>query len=241
MFGITNRDAYLKKDFSADKRLIYPPSLARAEESKPVEEIQFLRDEMSNMLWGVETLINDHCGKTLKGDEFASSVIAAIDDFRKEHAQEITEEENEAIAQYAYLMQNRVPLNWIPFIPQKFQVGTPNFEREIRFRRATMPLFINNDYQKVRPLTSLLAIRKEAGSGKVIPRYVNEEEILAVGTKVDLTYQRTRWFNGKTFNWLGAKKEISRTQGNSGLLFDELIEKLTKNNIIIDTSKENNL
>lgn len=33
---------------------------------------------------------------------------------------------------------------------------------------------------------------------------------------VVLNYQRT-------YNWLGAKKEIKRTQANSGLAFDELI------------------
>ena len=69
-------------------------------------------------------------------------------------------------------------------------------------------------------------------------KFINEEEILAVGTKVMLTHQRTRWFNGKTFNWLGAKKEISRTQANSGLSFDELVEIVAKSASEVNLTKE---
>ena len=269
MFGIARADAYTSRNFEVDRQLFYPPSLARTVESKPIETIQFLRDEMSNMLWGVEKVIEDGCGGTFSGDSFAANVISTVDDIQKgiienkqqkaieQKKQEIETkrksgklseaEANKQIAEaekmfseteknesdYKFVLQNRVPLNWIPFIPQKYEVGSKNYEREIRFRRATMPLYLNNGYERIRPNTMLLETKKDSNN-KVIPHYVNEEEILSVGTKVSLNYQRTRWFNGKTFNWLGAKKEVSETMGNSGLQQDELIQKISAKDFRID-------
>ena len=63
---------------------------------------------------------------------------------------------------------------------------------------------------------------KRDNEGKVIPFYLNEEEIQGYGTKVTLTNQQTRWLNGATFTWRGFAKKISGYQANSGLMFDEL-------------------
>ena len=233
LFEIAKENAYSDKDFSTNPVLFYPPSLARTVESKPIETVQFLRDEMSNMLWGVEKVIDDGLGSALDGDSYASNIISIVDDVRDKAIEEAKQkgiisnaQAEKSNAEYSFVLQNRVPLNWIPFVPQKYEVGTENFEREIRFRRATMPIYINNGYQRIRPFTSLLAVKKEGQ--KIVPHYVNEEEILAVGTKISLNHQRTRWFDGKTFNWLGAKKEISQTMGNSGLQQDELTQNITE-------------
>lgn len=223
MFTIAQKDAYSKGDFSTDGCLFYPPSIPRTEESKPLEEVQFLRDEMANMVWGVELTINDGCGSTLDGDEYATKISAEIEEMIPKY----NVQENEDI-DYTYLFQNNAPLNWIPFSPVKMPEGTSHGDREIRLQRSTMPLYLKDGFIPIRPNTYLMRYGIDEDDTIYQYQFINEEEILAVGTKIQLSYQRTRWFNGKIFNWLGAKKEVSQTQANSGLSFDELIEKVTQ-------------
>jgi len=232
LFGTTLVDAYsYEKDdnFAPQGGLLFPPSVKRTEESSPIEEVQFLRDEMANMLWGVETVINDGCGGTIDGKKTSDDILAIVDEQKKDM------EEHEEEYDYSFLLQNRVPINWIPFIPQKIDGEI----REIIFRRAAMPVFYNGDFQKVRPATELLKIKEAIRDGKkvVLPRYINEEEITGYGIKLELTAQRTRWFLGESFNWIGAKKVISQYQANSGLLFDELIEKNSNQVIKLEQKK----
>ena len=225
LFGTVKTDAYNKNDFMPRGGLLFPPTLRRCEESAPLEEVQFLRDEMANMLWGVETIIGDGCDGALNGKDLSDAVLSVVDAQRKKDNSDVTlnvDDQNNGEKEaedydYSFLVQNRVPIHWIPFVPQKIAGEI----RDIRFRRGKMPVFFNDDYQSVRPSTELLKIREE--NGKVLPRFINEEEVTGYGVKLVLTAQRTRWFYGKSFNWTGAEKIISQYQANSGLMFDDLI------------------
>ncbi len=228
MYTISNKHAYQHRDFTSDGRLFFPPSLAHTEESKPVEEVQFLRDEMANMLWGVENRINDQCGRSMDGADFATRVATKVDELNPASASDAAFAADMKEADYAYLLQNRVALNWIPFLPVKFKPDAAHAIREIRLQRAAMPLFVKKNFQPVRPCTHLLRTGINANDSVSLHRFINEEEIIGVGTKLMLTNQQTRWLNGRTFNWLGAKKQTSKSQANSGLQFDELIQKVKK-------------
>lgn len=58
---------------------------------------------------------------------------------------------------------------------------------------------------------------------EVQPHYfINEEEIPYSGTIITRTYQRARWYNGKTFVWIGRYRETGRGPGNSDLRFDQI-------------------
>ena len=220
LFGTSHPDAYGAGNFSCQKGLLFPPTVLRCEEGAPVEEVQFLRDEMANMLWGVETKINDGCGGFMDGQTLSDAVFREVDKQRKEDKNEA-----EVVAKYSLLIQNRVPLNWIPFIPEQLNNG-----RDIIFRRGRMPIYYkcaddkdSDGYKSVRPSTNLLAVERDGK--KVKPFYINEEEIGGYGIKVTKTPQRTRWFMGESFNWLGNRKIVSEYQANSGLMFDELLKK----------------
>lgn len=215
MFGNTHTDAYKNNDFTVNRGLFVPSSVQRNEE-RTIEEVQFLRDEMANMLWGVENTYSDKAGGSISGKMLSDAVLARVDSERGEFK---AKEEEDVV--YAYLVENRVPINWIPFIPQ--QLSDSN--REIRFRRGKMPISFHG-YKPVRPTSELLKAKVSA-EGKVIPMFINEEEVLGYGSKLIKTAQRTRWFMGKSFNWVGNKKKISGYQANSGLMFDELIEKVS--------------
>ena len=51
---------------------------------------------------------------------------------------------------------------------------------------------------------------------------IHEEEVPRAGVIVERSYQRTRWLNGKTYMWIGRRKEAGRGEGWSGLLFDRI-------------------
>ncbi len=226
LFANSYSDAYKEKSyFKSAPGLLCPPTLQRVEQGDPIEEVQFLRDEMANMVWGVEEKVSDCCGGSLDSRSRSDKVLSIIDEERIVDDSDVTRPED---ADYSYLIQNRVPLHWIPFIPQKISPDSEEAKngeiagRDIIFRRARMPIWYKGDFQPVRPSSQLLALKYNGE--KVVPRYVYEEEILGYGTKVGLYPQRTRWFNGTSFTWQGFEKKISGIQANSGLMFDALLD-----------------
>ena len=227
LFANTYSNAYQRTgfNFKSAPGLLCPPTLQRVEQGAPVEEVQFLRDEMANMVWGVEEKVSDCCGGSLDSRSRSEKVIAIVDEERKVDDSDVVRPND---ADYSYLIQNRVPLHWIPFIPQKISPDSEEAKnggiagRDIIFRRARMPIWYKGDFQPVRPSSQLLALKYNGE--KVVPRYIYEEEILGYGTKVGLYPQRTRWFNGTSFTWQGFEKKISGVQANSGLMFDALLD-----------------
>lgn len=234
MFTIAQHDAYIKNDFSTDARLFYPPSVPRTEESKAIEEIQFLRDEMANMLWAVEMKLNDGTNIPMDGEQQAGSMQAKLNELLKSYS--ITNDIDPEV-DYNYLLQNTVPFNWIPFSPVRFDRSHPNYDREIRFQRSAMPIYLKQNYIPIRPNSQLLRPGINENDKIEAHGFINEEEILSVGTKVSLNYQRARWFDGKAYNWLGAQKSMKHTQANSGLNFDNLIENIKAGSNEIDLNK----
>lgn len=215
MYSNVYANAYAKNSFRSAPGLLFPPTLQRVEQGAPIEEVQFLRDEMANMVWGVENVVSDGCGGSLDSRSRSDKVFSIIDERRKVDDRDIVKDPN---ADFSYLIENRVPLHWIPFIPQNIKGEV----RDIIFRRARMPIWYDGKYQPVEPSSQLLAVKR--ANKKTIPRYVYEEEILGYGTKVGLYPQRTRWFNGASFTWQGYEKKISGVQANSGLMFDALLD-----------------
>ncbi|SHK60932.1 hypothetical protein [Fibrobacter sp. UWB12] len=242
LFGSSFANAYAKQNFSTHDGLLFPPTVLRCEESAPIEEVQFLRDEMANMVWGVETKFDNGCGGTMDGRMLSEGVLEAVDELNLRLANPESETQNEEdeaqesqkannSAAYSLLIQNRVPINWIPFIPEQI----PGDCRNIALRRAKVPVYYNRNYCKIDPSTDLLACKK-LDDNRVKPMYINEEEVTGCGIKIVKTAQRTRWFLGKSYNWVGNRQIISGYQANSGLMFDELISKATGKAIV--TPKE---
>jgi hypothetical protein len=225
MFTTAHVDVYNNKKKSLGN-FFFPPSLQYTIESEPIEEIQFLRDEMSNMVWAVENRISDESGSSFDAGQLANDLYEYLAENFFPQAKENPDSagvDGIKKADYKYVLQNSVPLNWIPFIPQRL-VGDAT-DREINFRRAKMPILLNGKRYAVRPLSSLLAVSfMDSDSTKEEPLLINEEEIQAVGTQISMNYQRARWLNGKTYTWLGAMSQIKQMQGNSGLMFDELLK-----------------
>ena len=203
-------------DVQADMRFILMPTSAKLQQSAPVEEVKFIRDEMANMVWGIESRVPLVHGRSRPGYE------AAVDTRRYYEAlvnAGVPIEPPEAAAALRYtVMSSYVPENWIPFIP----VHVPGSNREIQLQRAALPRSIDGDPQppvKIRPRTGLL------GEGRATndAYYVYEEGILRAGVDVQQSFQRTRWYGGRVLTWLGVQKQTGRGEGSSNLRFDYLV------------------
>jgi hypothetical protein len=170
-----------------------PPAITKAHEGEPLERVNFLRDEMANMVWAIENRVPSQAGMGVSGNEMA------VDENPPPPFVPL----NDTVP-IRYVAGTTVPDNWIPFIP----VRIAGSDREIRLQRARMP--------SAKGALGILLTEKEA------PYYVNEEEVPRSGILVQRSFQRTRWLNGKTFLWIGRYKEAGKGEGWSNLNFDQI-------------------
>ncbi|MBV7530640.1 hypothetical protein [Chitinophaga sp. sic0106] len=205
-----------------DNSLLILPVVPKMLEGAPLEEVHLLRDEVANMVWAVETTVPLATGWGKSGAE------AAVE-LRRKYQQLLDASgplppaapliPNEAAIRYEVM--NTVPENWIPFIPAQ-QDAT---KRAVHLQRAAMPRILENDTsgkpEKIKPRTPLL----REGLDKGLGYFINEEEVPRAGTNVYRAYQRTRWYNGAIFTWVGTRKQTGRGEGASNLAFDRILKK----------------
>lgn len=192
------------------------PTAVKVHEGKPLEEVHLIRDEMANMVWGVETTIPSPVGYGKNAGEAGLQI-------RQYHENRINNGLYLAPPPYnsniSYMAMTTVPENWIPFVT----VHKKNDNRETQLQRSAMLRIIEGDPDpkpsKVRPNTSFL----RDGLDEKKPYYLYEEEVLRAGVVVKQSYQRTRWTNGEVFVWLGIRKITGRGEGSSGLAFDQIL------------------
>ena len=117
-----------------------------------------------------------------------------------------------------YEVMSRVAENWIPFIP----VHVAGSTREIQLRRAVdaraSSTATRTRRAQIRPRTTLL--RQGLEDDPPAGYDVHEEEVPRSGVRVTQSFQRTRWYGGEVFVWLGVRKQTGRGERSSGLAFD---------------------
>jgi hypothetical protein len=174
------------------------PAVGHALESAPIERVNFLRDEMANMAWGVEAIIPSQTGQGMSGYEAAGPPVGEEGEPRYSYRIE-----NDDV-KIAYVAGTTVPGNWIPFIP----VHAEGSVSEIRLQRARMA-------GGTLPRGRLL---REVKS----PYFIEEEEVPRAGAYVERSWQRVRWLGGRTLIWIGRRKTAGRGEGASNLMFDRI-------------------
>lgn len=199
--------------------LIIPPVIKEFLESKPIESVMFVKDEMADMVWGIEKHFYDGFGKGADGNERANALINYMKKLKEDIAVSPPDIDPDPDSKTSYnLNTTNIPENWIPFIP----VHLDNSNRDIHFQRAAMPRILDNyDTTLVRPNTEIL---KYGLPPNYEGYFIYEEEIPRAGAIVETTFQRTRWYNGKTILWIGRRKRTGKGEGNSALAFDKVNE-----------------
>ena len=174
-----------------------PPTLASTIEGDPIESVVFLRDEMANMVWGVEQVVQGPTGDTIDRREAGGDPGLGL--------QQI--EGDVADAELIYRLATPVPDHWIPFVPVPDGNGAGVILERRTMRRSTPTGSID-----IAPLGRIL----EPGR----PLQVEEVEVPREGIIVERSYQLARWTDGSTHLWLGRRKRVGRGEGRSGLRFD---------------------
>ncbi|MEZ5042480.1 MAG: hypothetical protein R2828_21445 [Saprospiraceae bacterium] len=178
-------------------RFYLTPTVGKVMESDPLEKVNFMRDEMSNMVWAIENRVPSEAGG---GRDIKRHIPRLPQDY------EPADEESKI----RYVLGSTVPDNWIPFLPVHKPVEAGELTREIRLQRARLP-------QAPPPKSRLLSETQPVF-------FIEEEEVPRAGAIVARSFQRTRWLNGKTYLWVGRRKMAGRGEGWSGLMFDQILE-----------------
>lgn len=180
-------------------RFYLVPAVGASLESAPIERVNFMRDEMANMVWAVEAIVPSQAGGGVSGTETARP------------PKTVPLGEATAEVKIQYVAGTTVPGNWIPFIPVHAE-GTVS---EIRLQRARMA---GGDTPRGRLL-------REPGS----PYFVEEEEVPRTGAYVERSWQRVRWVDGRTLTWIGRRKTAGRGEAWAQLVFDQILDLKVKN------------
>jgi hypothetical protein len=197
----------------ADTSLVLLPTVAKVQQGPLTEDVWLVRDEVANMVWGIEKTVPLASGDSKPGLETARQVVAYLQGLIPPPGGGAPPP---ADASVRYQVMTTVPENWIPFVP----VHVPGDNREIQLQRGAMPRILLGDLHppaKVQPRTALLRQGLDAGQ----PYYVFEEEVARAGTRLTQAYQRTRWTDGQVYTWLRVQRQTGRGEGSSGLAFDQ--------------------
>lgn len=205
----------------ADLSFLVVPSVPKIQEGTPIEEVQLVRDEVANMVWGIETRVPLPSGESVPGREAAQDTVRHLKRIIKPSEPDLRETVEPA-ADLRYKVMSNVPENWIPFI----STHEKDSIRETRLQRGSMLRVIEVDAQKkihverVKPRTNLL--REGLNQPNRESYFINEEEVLRAGIRLTQSFQRTRWYSGQIYTWLGVRKQTGRGEASSQLRFDYL-------------------
>ena len=170
------------------------PSLIKSLSSRPIEEVLFLRDEMANMAWGVERIIESPSEQPLNRFEQQQPPAAP-----KQNGDKLI-----------YKLESDVPDNWIPLLPVQSATGLRLVRGKV-LRRNGKTEFVGAEGTILNP---------ETPAPKGLKLF--EEEVPREGIRVTRHYQTARWHDGSTHLWLGRRKQVGSGEGSSGLRFDLL-------------------
>jgi hypothetical protein len=196
------------------------PISAKIQDGPTGEDVWLIRDEVANMVWGVEKTVTMPTGRPRPGREAAREYHSYLQGLISPPPPVPTPPGQPTPPLPRYEVMTEVPENWIPFLP----VHVPQNNRTIQLQRAAMPRILDGDPLppvKVRPRTALLREGLDATPAR--PYFVHEEEVPRTGTQLTQLYQRTRWTDGRVYTWSRVVRRTGRGEGSSGLAFDQLI------------------
>ena len=172
--------------------LFLAPSLLQTIDSRPLEEVLFMRDEMANIAWAVEHVVQGAIENRVEPGAVPDAPQTALPT---------------PSALPRYRLATDVPVNWTPLLPQRV-IDPPS----LRLVRAAM---LAPDGTNV-----IRQSKGELLNAAPTLRLFNEE-VPREGVKVTRQFERTRWIGGSTLLWVGLRKSVGRGEGSSALRFDD--------------------
>jgi hypothetical protein len=193
-----------------DGAFLLPPTVVDTLESAPLEEVVLFRDEMANLVWGVERRVQG-----LSGDSYERTV----DEVQRTAQQQVAGAPVDA--QLVYRLATTVPDNWIPFVPVAANGSDAGSNPVVQLERRVM-IRTQTDGTRfdVQPRGVLFRSDPTQSPAAEAPLRIEEEEVPREGAVVTRAFQFARWFDGRSLLWAGKRKGVGRGEGSSGLRFD---------------------
>lgn len=238
----------------ADHALLLPDSLDGVLEGKVLEETMLARDEMANLAWAIEHIVQGVSGEPLDRDLEAKSLA---------FQQHIAFDGGLDSPQLVYRLQTPVPANWTPLLPVRDTPIDFNDPLSIRLARAGMKRFYPEASVEVigaadPAYADFLALlddqqdfitRVAIGDGLrayiFYPRgwmlrrdplqpmpdddtlLIEEEEVPRIGATLKRKFQYARSSDGRSWLWIGRSKTAGRGEAQSALRFDVAVKRET--------------
>jgi hypothetical protein len=166
------------------------------QDSAPIEEVRFLRDDTANLAWGVEHATEGTLGAAWRAADRLPPSSPAVP---------------VSASPVAYRLQSAVPHNWFPFQPVKRASGDdialelsallsldgPPTVPQPRGRILSPSSFLDGEHYRVR-----------------------EPEIPREGARVVRRFRRARDTSGATHIWIARARSVGTGEGWSGLRWD---------------------
>ena len=183
--------------------LFLPPVLLETQESDPLEEVAFFRDEMANIVWGVERAVQSEAGtrSTATRSTNAASVPAIDHECRPT-----------SVTLSSSTASEHVPDHWHPFVPVRAAGAAPISGLIQLERRALVRVQPGGASEAIQPRGRVLTAAE--------PLRLEEEEVPRSGAVVTRNLQLSRWTDGRYILWSGRRKRVGTGEGASGLRFD---------------------
>jgi hypothetical protein len=181
-------------------------------ESDPLEEVALFRDEMANLVWGVERVVQGRSGEPVDRRRFVPRVS-----LRQTLPGDLDD------ASIVYRLMSPVPDNWVPFVAVPVAGGRGAIELE---RRPLVHFRDDGTVDVTHPRGVLLLSAPNADHAHDRLR-IAEEEVPRDGAVVTRRYQLARTTSGGTIVWLGRQKRVGSGEGWSGLRFDTALPPTT--------------
>jgi hypothetical protein len=189
----------------ARSRLFLAPVLATGLNGQTLEEVLLVRDELANMAFGVERIVEAVSGSPVnRFEDYQAKRTGQL-----EAARQASSETSAADQALQYRLASQIPDYWIPFVPVQI-----DNKRSVRLRRARLLTSTDGGTVLPVPLGRILEPGKPLG--------LFEEEVPRSGARVTRAWQFARWVDGSTHLWIGRRKQPGRGEGSSGLRFDVL-------------------
>jgi len=183
-----------------DPLLILFPTLDHIIEGPLIEEVDYLRDELAEIVWAVEAIALGPDGWPV--DRSALARAAVVPDKPVIPAAGST-------ASFSFVERTDVEANWFAFT-----LPDPNDQTD----QTIMP------FTPVPPADGTGAAPQPWGVvlNEQIPASVGlpQEEVSRSGVQVIRRWRYARWCDGRTLAWVGRTVEPGRGEGTSGLAFD---------------------
>lgn len=176
-----------------------PPAIAQTIESGPLEEVWFMRDEMANLAWAIESTIENAIEQPRVRRE---EMTAAPPESGEPPSTDVA---------LRYLLSTTVPESWIPLLPVQLPVAPRSIDLRLRRGAVLQP----DGSQKIHE-----ARGEVLNSAADLLLY--DEEVPREGVRIERRRQLARWIDGSTWVWTAYRKQVGRGEGASGLRFDRL-------------------